>query len=89
MGMVLLNESYDMETIKLICRYLKRGYCILVRTDTQWGLMALDPTIIYEIKRRPAEKKLIKLVSPRYLNSMIYRSNKNNLLRNSDQVLLL
>ncbi len=66
MGMILLNESYDMETITLICRYLRKGYCILVRTDTQWGLMALDPAIIYEIKRRPPEKKLIKLVSPRF-----------------------
>ncbi len=66
MGMILLNESYDMETIQLICRYLKRGYCVLVRTDTQWGLMALDPTIIYEIKKRPPEKKIIKLVSPNF-----------------------
>ncbi len=66
MGMVLLNESYDMETINLVCRYLRKGYCILVRTDTQWGLMAIDPAIIYEIKRRPPEKKLIKLVSPKF-----------------------
>lgn len=66
MGMILLNESYDLETIRLVCRYLKRGYAVLVRTDTQWGIIAIDPAIIYEIKRRPLDKKIVKLVSPRF-----------------------
>lgn len=62
MSMILINESLDYETIKLICVYLKKGYAVLVKTDTQWGIMSLKQNVIYDIKKRPLNKKLIRFI---------------------------
>lgn len=64
--MIILNEVLDNETIDLVCRYMLKGYAVLIKTDTTWGIMALQPNIIYEIKRRPLDKKIIKLIGPNF-----------------------
>lgn len=63
MSMILINESLDLTTIKTVCKYLKKGYAVLVKTDTQWGIMSLRPQLIYQIKKRPLDKKLVRFVN--------------------------
>lgn len=66
MSMILINQDFSPETIEVLCNYLRRGYVLLIKTDTQWGLMSADPMKIYSIKRRPEGKKIVRLVGPNF-----------------------
>lgn len=35
----------------------------VVKTDTLYGLIALNASVIYEVKKRPSKKRLISFIS--------------------------
>ena len=49
---------------KQIAELLKtKKFAVVVQTDTVMGLVSLNPMLIYEIKHRPNNKKLIFFVN--------------------------
>lgn len=49
---------------KQIAELLKtKKFAVVVQTDTVMGLVSLNPKLIYEIKHRPNNKKLIFFVN--------------------------
>lgn len=65
---------YHPHEISAIVAALKNGLAAIVPTDTQLGLIALNPDVIYLLKQRPREKLLI-----RFVHSLQQVSNPNPL----------
>lgn len=53
---------YHHHEISAIVAALKNRLAVIVPTDTQLGLIALNPNVIYLLKQRPREKLLIRFV---------------------------
>ncbi len=49
--------------IELIFKLLKQGCALIIKTDTVWGLVSLNPQLLYDMKKRPLHKPLVRLVS--------------------------
>ncbi|MGL4950916.1 MAG: L-threonylcarbamoyladenylate synthase [Mycoplasma sp.] len=54
------------ESINKIIENLKSGIIIVIKTDTQWGVICKDQLPIYELKKRDPNKKLIKFVTSNF-----------------------
>lgn len=65
---------YQPNEISAIVAALNNGLAAIVPTDTQLGLIALNPDVIYLLKQRPREKLLI-----RFVHSLEQVSNPNPL----------
>ncbi|MGL4951546.1 MAG: L-threonylcarbamoyladenylate synthase [Mycoplasma sp.] len=56
-----LNASKTSD-FKEIINKLASGIPAIIKTDTQWGIICAEQNPIYELKKRPLDKKLIQLV---------------------------
>ncbi|WP_052663980.1 L-threonylcarbamoyladenylate synthase [Mycoplasmoides alvi] len=59
-------QVYEPNEIDEIVYELKSGRAILIETDTQIGIVSIDPKLIYFLKKRPKHKKLIRFISDPY-----------------------
>ena len=58
---MIKNYSFDQKGI--IAKLLKtKKFAAIVETDTVMGLISLNPKLIYQIKQRPSNKKLILFI---------------------------
>ncbi|WP_027123822.1 L-threonylcarbamoyladenylate synthase [Mycoplasmoides pirum] len=55
-------QVYELNEIDSIIYELKSGRAIIIETDTQLGLLSLNPKLIYAIKKRPRFKELIRFI---------------------------
>lgn len=55
-------KSYTKNDFEEIVFEIKNGKAAIIATDTVIGIVCLYPELIYQIKQRPLEKKLIKFV---------------------------
>lgn len=58
----LTMQIFDKTQINEIAIAIKSGKAVVLPTDTVWGIASLTDTLIYEIKKRSREKKVIKFV---------------------------
>lgn len=56
-------QIYTNNQIDEIAFELKNNKCIVLPTDTVWGVVSLDDSLIYKIKKRKKSKKLVKFVN--------------------------
>ena len=57
-------KKYSFDQKKLIAKLLKtKKFAAIVETDTVMGLISLNPKLIYQIKQRPSNKKLIFFIN--------------------------
>lgn len=55
-------KTYTKNDFEEIVFEIKNGKAAIIATDTVIGIVCLYPELIYQIKQRPLEKKLIKFV---------------------------
>lgn len=55
-------RTYSYKDIEAIAFELRNNKIAVVKTDTIIGLISLNPSLIYKVKKRPWYKKLIKFV---------------------------
>lgn len=59
-----MYSEYDFSNLDLIVKKLKSKKCVaIVPTDTVMGIISLNPKLIYQIKSRPLNKKLILFIN--------------------------
>ena len=56
-------QIYTNNQIEEIAFELKNNKCVVLPTDTVWGIVGLDGNLIYKIKRRSRSKKLIRFIN--------------------------
>lgn len=56
-------KRYNRNDFEQIVFELKNGKAAIVNTDTVYGIISLNKDLIYKIKHRPLEKKLIKFIN--------------------------
>ncbi|MGL4948523.1 MAG: Sua5/YciO/YrdC/YwlC family protein [Mycoplasma sp.] len=66
MNYKLLNTNKDIEWLEIATHALLTSIPIVIKTDTQIGIISNDSNLIYQIKKRPSEKMLIKLVNDQF-----------------------
>lgn len=67
-------QIYTNNQIDEIAFELKNNKCIVLPTDTVWGVVSLDDSLIYKIKKRRKSKKLVRFISSL---SQVDNLNKN------------
>ena len=60
---IAMLQIYTNNQIDEIAFELKNNKCIVLPTDTVWGVVSLDDSLIYKIKKRKKSKKLVKFVN--------------------------
>lgn len=55
-------QVYELNEIDQIVYELKSGRAAIVPTDTQMGLLSLNARLIYQIKKRPRHKELVRFI---------------------------
>lgn len=62
--------EYNENEIDEIFFELINGKALIIPTDTQYGLLSIDKNLIYKIKRRKKNKKIIKFIkNPKMVNT--------------------
>lgn len=79
MGCRTIIFNGEMDLLDEIKIHLIQNNPIIIATDTQWGICAIEPSIINKIKKR-INKEVILLVDNEYKN--IFTKNNNNSLSN-------
>lgn len=76
----LSMQIFSKTQVNEIAFAIKNGKAAVLPTDTVWGLAALDERIIYQIKKRAPEKKVIKFIDsiealgmPSFLSDVIQK----------------
>ncbi len=59
---IICYEPNDNNLDKIV-NELKNNKVAIIPTDTVWGIVSLNPDLIYQVKNRPKEKKLISFVN--------------------------
>ena len=55
-------QVYEMNDLEEIIYELKSYRAVMLETDTQLGIVSIDPKIIYFLKKRPKHKQLIRFI---------------------------
>lgn len=58
-----IMRNYQWSELDAIIFELKMNKAGVLKTDTLYGLIALNPHVIYEVKKRPTKKRLISFIS--------------------------
>ncbi|GAA5414936.1 Sua5/YciO/YrdC/YwlC family protein [Ureaplasma ceti] len=56
-------KSYTYQELESVIFEIKNNKAVIIPTDTVIGVMANNTSIIYKVKNRPKEKKIIKFIS--------------------------
>lgn len=56
-------QIYSPNQVEEIAFELKNNKCVVLPTDTVWGIVSLDENLIYKIKHRKRTKKIIRFIN--------------------------